>query len=96
MVQQHQVEIAFAHEVVGFLDGAALGDVDAFFAQVLRNLFAEEFLLGDHDDFLDGHKLRLFFVHLRDEVGVLALGGGEMICGHEFVAEEELFVFAIE
>jgi len=38
----------------------------------------------------------LFFVHLRDEVGVLALGGGEVICGHEFVAEEELFVFAIE
>jgi hypothetical protein len=38
----------------------------------------------------------LFLVHLRDEVGVWALGGGEMICGHEFVAEEELFVFAIE
>ncbi len=55
LVEQHEVEIAFAHKVVGFLDGTAFGDVDAFFAQVLRDLFAEEFLLGDHDDFLDGH-----------------------------------------
>ena len=40
--------------------------------------------------------LRLVLVHLRDEIWVLALGGWEMVCGHELVAEKELFVFAIK
>jgi hypothetical protein len=38
----------------------------------------------------------LVLVHLRDEIWVLALGGWEMVCGYELVAEEELLVFAIQ
>ena len=38
----------------------------------------------------------MVLVHLRDVIGVLALGGGEMVCWHELVAEEELLVFAIQ
>ena len=68
------VEISLAHEIMSFLDGAALGNVDTLFAQVLGNLFPEEFLLGDHDDFLDGHGLGLILVHSGNEIGILALG----------------------